>query len=84
MTFQWPFLNFNDLNQHFRNARVCLIMVSRDRSPENFFALQKVRTEIITKMIKKKLFDELAKPDQGGYPVAEIGIADLEHFLYFW
>lgn len=59
-------------------------MVSRDRSPENFFALQKVRTEIIAKMTKKKLFDELDKPDQGGYRVAEIGIADLEHFLYFW
>ena len=46
--------------------------------------LVSVHTEIIAKMTKKKLFDELDKPDQGGYRVAEIGIADLEHFLYFW
>ena len=58
-------------------------MVSRDRNPANFFALQKVRETIINKMTKKKIFDELLKPNQS-YLVQDVGIPDLTHFLYFW
>jgi len=71
------------------STRLCLILVSRDRSPENFHALQKVRDDIIARMAKKKLFEELARSCAGlanaglGYSVADIGIVDLEHFLYF-
>jgi len=64
------------------SSRVCLIMVSRDRNPANFFALQKVRETIINKMTKKKIFDELLKPNQS-YLVQDVGIPDLTHFLYF-
>lgn len=59
-------------------------MVSRDRNPDNFFALQKVRSDIISKMKKKKIFEELSKSNEGHYVVQEIGIPDLYHFLYFW
>jgi len=65
------------------SSKTCLIMVSRDRNPDNFFALQKVRTDIISKMKKKKIFDELSKSNEGHYGVQEIGIPDLYHFLYF-
>ena len=58
-------------------------MVSRDRNPENFFAFQKFRDDVRTKMTKKKLFDELLLPSQG-YHVSDIGVVDLTHFLYYW
>ena len=67
----------------FRSSRVCLIMVSRDRNPANFFALQKVRESILTKIKKKKIFEELLKPNQS-YTVNDVNIPDLTHFLYFW
>lgn len=81
----WIFWNFPKKN-FSSSTRLCLILVSRDRSPENFHALQKVRADIIGKMTKKKLFDELNRSSSVGlgYSVADIGIVDLEHFLYFW
>jgi len=61
--------------------RTCLILVSRDRSPEAFHALQQCQADVVAKMQKKKLFEHFERPNED-YLVEDIGITDLKHFIY--
>jgi len=61
--------------------RVCLILVSRDRSPESFHAMQDCRTAIVQKLTKKKMFEHLSKPSED-YTVSDVGITGLKNFIY--
>ena len=65
----------------FRDNRVCLILVSRDRSPESFHAMQDCRTAIVQKLTKKKMFEHLSKPSED-YTVSDVGIIGLKNFIY--
>jgi hypothetical protein len=66
---------------HLRESRACLVLVSRDRSPDSFHELQKCKNNIASKLQKKKMFEQFQKPNED-YVVEDIGIADLKHFIY--
>lgn len=69
-------------NIFFRsNDRMCLVLISNNRSPDTFHELRKVKDNISNKLASKKLIHCVLESAEN-YLTMDAGIPQIKHFMY--
>jgi len=63
------------------NDRMCLVLISNNRSPDTFHELRKVKDNIANKLASKKLIHCVLESAEN-YLTMDAGIPQIKHFMY--